>query len=155
VKSRKVYFVKFACVLALFALAGCATVKRDDTAQLQERAEQRWNFLIAHQAEKAYDFLAPGFRATTTREGYAGAMNNRPVQWETAKFLDKTCQADSCTVHIQVSYKTMINLHGTRKVGSESPVEEHWIRESGHWYYLPNSPAARQKPANSTPDAVK
>ena len=72
----------------LVALAGCNTNK-DPAADVEKRATERWNFLIAHQAEKAYDYLSPGTRETQTRERYAKSMNSRPVQWTQAKFNHK------------------------------------------------------------------
>src|SRR5688572_22783391 len=68
-----------ACGL-LLALAGCVDKANPDT--IDTRAVERWNYLIAHQAEKAYDYLSPGFRSTQTREVYASSMNSRPVQWK-------------------------------------------------------------------------
>ena len=81
-KSKKVHFAKiaFAGAVAL-VLVGCAgLVKKDEDASvIKEKAVQRWDYLIAHQAEKAYDFLSPGYRTTITRENYAAGMNNRPA----------------------------------------------------------------------------
>jgi hypothetical protein len=74
-----------------------------------------------------------------TRENYASGMNNRPVNWESAKFVDQKCDADTCTVHVQLKYKVMVNLHGMHKINVDSPVTEHWIKESGRWYFLPDS----------------
>ena len=62
-------------------LGGCNFGDKDSVAQVDTRAVERWNYLIAHQAEKAYDYLSPGTRETQTRESYAAAMNNRPVKW--------------------------------------------------------------------------
>jgi len=52
------------------------------TAVLEKRALERWNLLIAHKAEQAYDYLTPGTRATRQRDTYAQEMNNRPVHWQ-------------------------------------------------------------------------
>ncbi|MEO6689176.1 MAG: hypothetical protein ABIS07_18355, partial [Dokdonella sp.] len=99
-------FLKSAIAVALAVLllgvVGCADKRNPDN--IDRRAVERWNFLIAHQAEKAYDYLTPGFRATQTREDYAAAMNNRPLQWKSAKFKHKECDADRCQVDIDVSY---------------------------------------------------
>lgn len=138
-KSRKVYFAQIALAGAALALAGCAgmTKKDEDPSVIQEKAVQRWDYLIAGHADKAYDFLSPGYRATVTREGYANSMNNRPVNWEAVKYLDQKCDVDVCTVHVKLKYKVQINLHGMRKIAGDSPVTEKWIKESGRWYYLP------------------
>lgn len=139
-KSKKVYFAQIALALGAAALAGCGMVKKDEDASvIQQKAVQRWDYLIAHKAEKAYDFLAPGYRATMSREAYASGMNNRPVSWESAKFVDQKCDAESCTVRVQLKYKVMVNLHGMHKINVNSPITERWIKESGRWYFLPGS----------------
>lgn len=122
----------------LIALAGCNTNK-DPTADVEKRAVERWNFLIAHQAEKAYDYLSPGTRETQTRESYASAMNSRPVKWTAAKFKSKECDADRCKVSIDVSYS--LTMPGAGAIGkpieSTSTQTETWVRVKDDWYFLP------------------
>ncbi len=149
-KSKQVYFSRIMLVLGALALAGCAGMltRNEDASVIKTKSVQRWDYLIAHQAANAYDFLSPGYRATITRENYAAAMNNRPVTWESAEFLDQKCDVDTCTVHVKLKYQVSVNLHGVRKIQGDSPVTERWIRESGRWYYLPDSrfkvPKAKQ-----------
>lgn len=120
--------------VSVLALSACADKTNPDN--VDRRAVERWNDLIAHQAEKAYDFLTPGFRATQTREAYANAMNNRPLQWKTAKFNRKECDADRCKVHIDVTYA--ITLPGTSKpTQTTTTLEETWLLVKGNWYLLP------------------
>src|SRR5512141_2345330 len=97
------YFVRMCVLLAPLALAACggaasvkapasdsASVKTpgDDSA-LEKRAVERWNLLIAHKADKAYDFLSPGTRTTESREKYTADMNNRPVHWQSVAYIDR------------------------------------------------------------------
>lgn len=140
-KSKKVYLAKIALAAAALALAGCAgMVKKDEDASvIKEKVTQRWDYLIAHKAEKAYDFLSPGYRDTVTRENYAASMNNRPVSWESVQFVDQNCDADACTVHLKLKFKVAVNLHGIRRIQGDSPLTERWIKESGRWYFLPDS----------------
>ena len=137
-KSKKVYLAKTGFALALLALVGCGAVKKDeDASAIKEKAVQRWHFLIDHQAEKAYDYLSPGFRETKDRETYAKEMNARPVRWSKVSFSSQECEADACKVHLSVDYSlTLGGPVGTVK--SIAPVEETWIRVNGRWYYLPN-----------------
>jgi hypothetical protein len=118
----------------LIALAGCNTNK-DPAVDVEKRAVERWNFLIAHQAEKAYDYLSPGTRETQTRENYASAMNSRPVQWSQVKFNHKECDADRCKVYIDVTYS--LAMPGAGAVGSTSTQSETWVRVKDEWYFLP------------------
>ncbi|MBS0571400.1 MAG: hypothetical protein JSS28_12375 [Proteobacteria bacterium] len=126
---------------AALAVAGCAGMVRkdEDASVIREKAVQRWDYLIAKKADKAYDFLSPGYRTTITRENYAAGMNNRPVTWEAVQFADQNCDADLCTVHLKLKYKVLVNLHGIRNIQGDSPLTERWIKESGRWYFLPDS----------------
>lgn len=123
-----------AAVALLLVLGGCADRANPD--HVDQRSVERWNHLIAHQAEKAYDYLTPGFRATQAREVYAAAMNNRPVQWKEAKFNRKECDADRCMVYIDVTYS--VPMPGTGKSATSTNTQtETWILVKGEWYFLP------------------
>jgi hypothetical protein len=131
--------MRLAAVAALFiALAGCNTNK-DTTADVEKRAVERWNYLIAHQAEKAYDYLSPGTRETQTRESYAAAMNTRPIKWTAVKFNRKECDADRCKVYIDVTYSLAMPGAGAigKPIESTSTQSETWVRVNNDWYFLP------------------
>lgn len=127
-----------AAAALLVALVGC-NANKDATADVEKRVVERWNFLIAHQAEKAYDYLSPGTRETQTRESYAAAMNSRPVQWTAVKFNRKECDADRCKVYIDVSYSLAMPGAGAigKPIGSTSTQSETWVRVKDDWYFLP------------------
>jgi uncharacterized protein YceK len=106
---------------------------------VNERSIARWNLLIAHKAEKAYDYLSPGFRATKKREDYATEMNDRPVKWAKVYPYSQVCEKpDVCVVNIQVDAD--VKMPGVGKtVSSVGFVKETWIRTGGKWYFLPDS----------------
>ncbi len=119
------------------ALGGCNSGGGVDS--VDKRAVERWNFLIAHQADKAYDYLTPGTRELQARETYAAAMNNRPVKWSGAKFNRKECDADRCKVYIDVSYSVAMPGAGGagRSVETSSTQIETWVRVEDEWFFLP------------------
>jgi hypothetical protein len=127
--------------LALVLLAACSTpaVKSDGNADVESRAVARWDALIAHHAEDAYDFLSPGYRATITREAYAKAMNNRPVQWKKVAYNRKKCDADRCKVYLAVTFSANVAAGLGGPIESVNPMSETWIRVKGDWYYLPSN----------------
>lgn len=118
----------------LLAAAGCTNKSDPDT--IDRRSVERWNYLIAHQAEKAYDYLTPGFRQTQTRENYAAAMNSRPVQWKAVKFNKKECDADRCKVTVDVTYA--VTLGGGAVADMTSSRQETWLLVDGEWFLLPS-----------------
>lgn len=134
---RLVRALAFAAVLVLLAACSAGGTKKDSTAEVEQRAIERWNFLIAHEAEKAWDYLTPGYRATITREDYAAAMNHRPVQWTSVNYVDRHCEADRCSVTLNVRYSLKMAGVGS-PVESASPQTETWIRTRGTWYFLPS-----------------
>ncbi|MCK9538727.1 hypothetical protein [Dokdonella sp.] len=122
-------------VTLLLGVAGCTDKASPDN--VDRRAVERWNYLIEHKAEQAYDYLTPGTRATQTREAYAAAMNNRPVQWKEAKFVDKECDADRCKVQVDVTYSVPMPAKGGSGVSSTRTQSETWLLVDGAWYLLP------------------
>ena len=137
-RSKKVYLAKTGFALAVLALAGCAAVKKDeDPSVIKERAVQRWNFLIDHQAEKAYDFLTPGYRQTKDRESYAKEMNERGVRWSKVVYGGQDCEPEVCHVRVMIDYS--LRLPGPAgTVKTSSPLKETWVKLDGKWYYLPD-----------------
>ena len=125
-----------ACAL-LLALTGCVDKANPDN--VDTRSVERWTFLIAHQAEKAYDYLSPGSRSTQTRETYATAMNSRPVQWTDAKFKSKECDAERCKVEVDVTYSLTMPGLGGKAAGGTRTQSEIWLLVDGEWFFLPSS----------------
>lgn len=129
-------------LLATLALGACVTSAPrpgagPDQEVLKQRALQRWNLLIAHQADKAWDYLTPGYRQTTSQAEYADAMNNRPLQWKAAAVNKVECATpDSCIVYVLVTYS--LRLPG---MGGDSdafaPIKERWLYLQDQWYHLP------------------
>ncbi|RYD15602.1 MAG: hypothetical protein EOP90_06530 [Lysobacteraceae bacterium] len=128
--------IGIACGL-LLALAGC--VDKGDPDTIDTRSVERWNHLIAHQAEQAYDYLTPGFRSTQSRETYASSMNSRPVQWKEAKFKSKECDAERCKVQVDVTYSLLMPGAGNQSGGGTRTQTETWLLVDGAWYFLPSS----------------
>jgi len=135
--TKRIGFATLGILVVL--LAGCGG--KDSVDSIDTRAVERWNFLIAHQAEKAYDYLSPGTRETRTRESYAAAMNNRPVKWLAAKFNRKECDADRCKVYIDVSYSVAMPGAGAvgKQIEQSSTQSEIWVHVQDGWYYLPSN----------------
>jgi hypothetical protein len=109
---------------------------------VNERSIARWDLLIAHKAEKAYDYLSPGYRATKKRDDYAKEMNDRPVKWAKVYPYSQVCdKPDVCVVNIQVDAN--VKMPGVGKmVPTVAFATETWIRSGGKWYFLPNAKTA-------------
>ena len=156
--TEKVYFARFLAFVALASIAGCASSPskpgkpaKDESADvIQQKSVERWNFLIARQAEKAYDYLSPGYRATKPRDVYAKEMNERGVRWSKVTYNHQQCDGDTCNVSLFIDYKLkMPGPAGT--VSSFAPLTETWIKLNGRWYFLPDAMQSDklQAPGNS------
>lgn len=121
------------------ATSEAAASKAAPNSVAQRRAIERWDLLIAHKAEKAYDYLSPGYRATKDREAYANEMNNRPVEWKKVLPYREVCdKPDVCVIDMQVDIA--VKMQGvSQSVSSVGFVTETWIRTHGKWYFLPNA----------------
>lgn len=132
-------------LVASLALAGCASeaVKKGDSTDggvAERRAVERWGFLINGQAEKAYDYLSPGYRATKNREEYAKEMGNRPIRWSKVTPSSKTCsKPEVCVLGLQVDYSARLPGVG-KTVESIGFVQETWVKVKGKWWLLPDAP---------------
>lgn len=143
---------KYAPVLVLgLLLGGCASesTRPDESApgtdqsrkisEVEKRALARWGYLIKGQAEKAYDYLSPGYRATKSRESYANEMNNRPIHWTKVYPYREICdKPDVCLLDLQIDADATMPGVG-RKVPAMGFVTETWIKTRGKWYYLPDA----------------
>ena len=109
-----------------------------------QRAVDRWNYLIKGEADKAYDYLSPGFRATKTRADYANEMNNRPVRWTKVYLHSETCdKPDVCKIILMIEYEAV--LPGTSKPTSAPAfINETWIKDGGKWWMLPGDVAKQR-----------
>lgn len=106
-------------------------------AEVDARAQVRWELLIAKQAKRAYDLLSPGSRAHLTRDQYAEAFTHRPVTWLGVKVDGKKCDGDSCTLTVEVRYKAEIPQSSAGPIESVAYLQERWIRVDGEWFLVP------------------
>jgi len=137
---------------AVLALSACATAPAPEPVatpsmavpppapfpeDVGERAQVRWDLLVAKNAGRAYDLLTPGSRALVTREEYAAAFTHRPVTWLGAKVSGRKCDGDSCTVTVEVRYKAEIPQSSAGPIESTAYLQERWIRTDGEWLLVP------------------
>jgi hypothetical protein len=139
--------------LSAALLAGCAggpaATKTDAPAaatasgSLEERAQKRWDLLVAGKAGEAWEFFSPGYRQLKSREEYAAEIAVRPVQWTKAIVQDSKCPEGTqvCDVTVEVHFSVQSTLPGVGKLESLSPIEERWIETEGSWYFVPKEVA--------------
>lgn len=127
---RQWFRVSAAIGLAGAVGAGCAALESEvnPEAVVAQRADARWQALIAGDLQKAYGLLSPTSRKTYTWEIYRGAI--RPGTWKSAKVDKVRCPSkDLCEVDVAVEYA----YHGAQV---RTPIRESWTRQEGEWWYV-------------------
>ena len=135
----RVVAITGAVVLAL--LAGCATVAPAPTTDdiIAERAQARWDALLARDYATAYSYYSPGFRSRASATDLEIKIRLQRVRWTAAKYRDHTCTGDTCTVRVDVTYEVNAPVPGVSVWKGVQLIEEHWVRTSGEWWYVPEN----------------
>ena len=132
-----VFSVRLSAILLLLA-AGCAsqgnsTSTREAKVELSpeqrvgQRAQARWDALLARDLTKAYGFITPGSRSTLPYELYAGRLD--PSIWRKAVFKAAQCEKETCNVQVTLDYV----------VGSlplTHVLNEQWLLVDGEWWFV-------------------
>ncbi len=106
---------------------------------LEDRAQARWDALLAGDFEQAYAYLSPGFRSSVSQRDFELGFLLRRVQYTSAAYIDRECQTDACTVRMNIGYTLVAPLRGVQIWNSKTPVKERWVRVDGQWWFLPKT----------------
>jgi len=123
--------------LCLLVLSACATSPASRDKLIQERAQGRWDALLATDYATAYSYLSPGYRSTTPVTDYEIGVRARRVQYTSAEYKSHSCEEAVCTVRMEVGYRVVRPVQGLPEWKSTSLVEERWINSDGGWWFLP------------------
>jgi hypothetical protein len=122
------------CLMCLISvLSACASMSpRTPEDAVRERAQSRWNALLAGKWDEAYQYLSPGSRAMMSFDRYRGSFGS-VVSWKSAQVHAVSCpQPDRCTASIKVTYVPTLR-RGTLST-IETSVEEIWLLDAGQWW---------------------
>ena len=118
-------------------LSACAMTPASDDERVVERAQQRWDAVIAGDLETAYEFFSPGYRSTHSLIDFGVAERMRRVKRNSAEYVEHTCEESRCLVKFRVGFTVYQPVPGMPKYDSKSMVEDTWIKTNGEWWYLP------------------
>jgi hypothetical protein len=127
-------------VVAVAACAGIGGVSKDSppevkAAVVKERAQARWQALIKGDLDAAYVYLSPGSKAATSIEAYRRQI--RPGLWRTAKVESAECEAELCSVKLQLTYDIPRGPMSPKAIpGIETPISERWVIENGSAWFV-------------------
>jgi hypothetical protein len=120
--------------MLLTACAGTGTTKKNP---VEERAQQRWDALLAGDFDTAYTYYSPGYRSANSRVDFEISQRSRKVAILAALVESSECESEACTVTAQVQYRVGAPAPGVSKWESSSKLQERWVRTQGQWWYVP------------------
>ncbi|MFC1605858.1 hypothetical protein ACFL33_03225 [Pseudomonadota bacterium] len=126
-------------MVSLVVLAGCATTSPTaarDTL-IQQRAQARWDAILARDYATAYAYATPGYRSATSATDFEIDLRSRRVQYTSGAYKDHSCEEAACTVRILVGYKVARPVAGLSEWNGNSLLEEQWVFSQGEWWFLP------------------
>jgi hypothetical protein len=127
----------FAFMMAGVLLTACATAPGNTENSIEDRAQNRWDALLAGDYESAYAFYSPGYRSTRSVVDFAIGIRSRRVRWTSAEYMEHNCLENSCTVLFNVGFTVNKPVPGMKKFDGSNTVEEKWVKTEGQWWYLP------------------
>jgi hypothetical protein len=123
--------------LLLAALAGCAAAPPTTGEVIAERAQARWDSLLAKDYATAYSYYSPGFRSRVSIADLEIKVRLQRVRWTGAKYRDHSCTGDVCTVRIDLTYQVGAPVPGVNTWAGFDLIEEQWLKTGGEWWYIP------------------
>lgn len=125
-----------AVVPILVLLTACATVPAVPEQTLEQRAQIRWDALIARDFEAAYEYLSPGYRQRNSVADYSATMAGRPVIWLEANVVGVECETDvKCSVQTDVRYRVPSGPTGINQLRMNRIIKETWLFMNDGWWY--------------------
>ena len=126
-----------AAPLLFAALTGCATVAPTMDNIVAERAQARWDAILSRDYATAYSYYSPGFRAKFSATDLEIKVRLQKVRWTSAKVKDQTCDGDTCTVRVNITYQVGAPVPGVDTWNGFDLLEEQWVKTGGDWWYIP------------------
>ena len=105
---------------------------------LTQRAEDRWQAVIAWDMEKAYGYLSPGTRQSLPLQVYAKKNLMGPVQYKDAVVKSTQCEEQVCTLKLDLHYLYQGSISAMQGTEMSSAVTEKWVKADNNWFYVPD-----------------
>lgn len=126
--------------LALAAGALLAACQSGEQAPqpVEERAQERWDLLVAGEYGEAWEYLSPSYRELVPRSDYAEDMRRQPMKWLEAEVVGSECEADACRVLVEGVYQPVRAQGKLKDMTMPRELEEQWMLAEGAWWHVKN-----------------
>ncbi|NNL94980.1 MAG: hypothetical protein HKO64_05115 [Xanthomonadales bacterium] len=120
-------------------VAGCATTPGEDSGpvSVEDRAQARWNHLLANEVTEAYAYLSPGYRSSVSLNAFQNMVGQKKVGWTAASVVSSECEEISCKVRIMLNYRLMGAVPGVQQFDGKQLITENWVNSDGQWWHIP------------------
>ena len=120
----------------LLCLVSCAPPKSAEELVF-ERATARWALMKDGEYEEAWEYYAPGFRQSTSREAFARDAARRQTAITDAIVVEVTCEPEGarCEVTTELGYRLLAGPASLRGLESQRMIRERWIYIDQNWWY--------------------
>jgi len=120
-----------ALIFAL-AFAGCASTPLPTTPEeiVAERAQARWDALVAGDWETAYSFATPAYRNAIDVNAFRSRSGGQ-ASWLGSEIRHVECEAEVCNVLVRLAFRPIMprdlpELH--------TDYDERWVLIDGTWW---------------------
>ena len=115
-------------LLLTSTLAGCGEPKTVEQI-VAERAQARWDALLAGDFETAYSFAAPSYRDVVDAVRFQQGLGGH-ASWLGANVREVTCREDVCEAMVRLKYRSPM----PPRMEFETDDIERWLSEDGEWW---------------------
>lgn len=115
-------------------LTACTTIGNAQSPEeaITQRANERWNALIAGDMAKAYTFSTPGYRAVVSADAFKNTIGISG-RWLDAQVVRVECDTPQrCNAVIRLAFTTLFPGRGRDRI--ETHINETWLIEDNQWW---------------------
>ena len=128
-RVSRVTLVRVGLLLLLTStLVGCGEPKTAEQI-VAERAQARWDALLAGDFETAYSFATPSYRGVVDAIRFQQGLGGH-ASWLGAKVREVTCRDEVCEAMVRLKYRSPL----PPRMEFETDDIERWLSEDGEWW---------------------
>ena len=130
------------CIIFFFLIIslGCATKDTlkgtADEELLRERVAAYWNYRIASELDKCYEYEYPLTRKMQNLVNYIQSFDTGAFQWQ--RFDIKKISIEEDIARVDLSLKVRVKLPRITVSEPDANVTDLWVRHEGQWYHVLN-----------------
>jgi len=125
------------CLLAALLLASGCGDRRSAEEIVTERAQARWDAIIAEDYQAAWEMHSPGFRQRVSIRDFIRQQADLPFSYDRAVVEEVRCENERCEVKVLINFTLVAGQRFIRGMRSEQTISEVWILSDSKWWYSP------------------